>query len=675
MTESEVAPKGRTIDVNQLICPNCLNPLDASADSGSAESLAHTGSGDLPPGRPADAEPSEANSHPGQHGAFEPNPDEPHQILSQIFGYRQFREHQLEIILAMLAGRDVFALMPTGSGKSICYQIPAMIRSGVGVVVSPLIALMQDQVAALHQNGIRAAYLNSSLSADSARNVRERLLSGRTDILYVAPERLLTESFRRLLSKIPLSLFAIDEAHCVSQWGHDFRPEYLQISEVTGSFPGVPRIALTATADMQTRGDIIDRLQLSDAEQFISSFDRVNIHYRVQLKSSARKQLYDFIGNEHPGESGIVYVRTRKRADDIAQWLQDNEISAFAYHAGLDQRTRFERQRHFLREEGVVIVATIAFGMGIDKPDVRFVAHLDLSASMEAYYQETGRAGRDGHPADAWMVYSLGDVVARCKIMELSEGSRTFKHIQQRKLETFLGYCESVECRRKVLLDYFGEFYSAPCNHCDNCNQNVDTWDGTLAAQKALSCVYRTGQRFGAAHMIDVLVGNDSSRVSQLRHDKIKTFGAGKEFSKLQWHSVFRQLLAAGYLTTTASEYTGFRLTEASWKILRGEQDILFRKDPARTGSKRKPKSAGAVRIENTPEYSPQLFEKLRRLRMAISKELGVPPYVVFHDKTLREMAAVRPTSRHALLQINGVGQTKAERFGDRFIREMVEDE
>jgi len=665
----DVSQKGRSVDRSKLICPNCLNPLTGSDSPDSAPPVAiQAALADRYTGRDGTDTSGGAGGSPGTA------PLRPHQILSQHFGYHQFREHQREIIQTLLAGRDAFALMPTGSGKSICYQIPAIIRPGVGVVISPLIALMQDQVAALHQNGIRADFLNSSLSAGDARRVRERLLSGQTDILYVAPERLVTDSFQRLLTRVPLALFAIDEAHCVSQWGHDFRPEYLQISAVTETFPQVPRIAMTATADLQTRKDIVDRLHLTGAERFISSFDRTNIQYQVQLKSGGKRQLLDFIRNEHPDDAGIVYVRTRKRADSIADWLQENGLSAFSYHAGLEQQIRFERQRHFLRGEGVIIVATIAFGMGIDKPDVRFVAHLDLPASMEAYYQETGRAGRDGQAADAWMVYSLADVVARRKIMELSDGSEAFKHIQQRKLDAFLGFCESTECRRKVLLDYFGEAYSPPCDHCDNCLRQVDTWDGTVAAQKALSCVYRTGQRFGAAHLVDVLIGNASKRVLQLGHNNVRTFGAGVELSKMQWHAVFRQLLAAGYLTTTAAQFTGFRLTPDSWKILRGEQGIQLRKDPEQLRRTGKPKKAPAFQFNAGRDYSPSLFEKLRKLRMRMAKELGVPPYVVFHDKTLKEMAAVRPATRQALLQISGVGQTKAERFGDQFLKEIAKE-
>ena len=593
----------------------------------------------------------------------------PQDILRKYYGYHSFRIHQLEIIESVLRGQDVFVLMPTGSGKSVCYQIPAVLRAGVGIVISPLIALMQDQVLALKQNGLRADYLNSSLSPDEAGRVEKRLLSAAIDLLYVAPERLLTDGFQRLLQKVPIALFAIDEAHCVSQWGHDFRPEYLQIAEITRRFGGVPKIALTATADAYTRGDILEKLELAQAARFVSSFDRPNIRYRVQLKANGRRQLLAFLRNEHPGESGIVYVRTRKRADEVAAWLSVQGIDADSYHAGLEQGTRLERQRRFLREPGAVIVATIAFGMGIDKPDVRFVAHLDLPASMEAYYQETGRAGRDGKPADAWMTYSLADVVAVRVLLEGSEGSEAFKRLQGRKLEALLGYCETIECRRGVLLGYFGETYATPCRNCDNCLQPVETWDGTVAAQKALSCVYRTGQRFGAAHLTDVLVGNDSQTALRHGHNRIKTFGVGRELSPAEWRSVFRQLVANGLLTVNLAEISGFRLTEKSWPVLKGTQPVRLRKDEPPQRAARSVRPAAATAGDVGDDFDPPLFEKLRQLRLEISKSMNVPPYVVFHDKTLKEMAARRPSGRAELLRITGVGERKAEQYGELFLK------
>ncbi len=598
---------------------------------------------------------------------------QPQQILKKYFGYDTFREHQLDVIQKIIDGQDAFVLMPTGIGKSICYQIPSIIRHGVGLVISPLIALMQDQVGALRQSGVSAEFLNSSLSRPEAQLVENRVVSGKADILYVAPERLQSEGFQRFIQKFPIAVFAIDEAHCVSQWGHDFRPEYLTISGVTDNFPNVPRIALTATADTVTRQDILDKLKLGRAAQFVSSFDRANIYYRVLLKNNDQQQLYDFIQSEHPGEPGIVYVRTRRRADQIASWLQEKGLPAFSYHAGLDPHTRTERQRQFLHDDGLIIVATIAFGMGIDKPDVRFVAHLDLPASMEAYYQETGRAGRDGQPADAWMVYSLADVVAMRKLLDQSEGDEAFKRIQQRKLEALLGYGEAVECRREALLGYFGETYPAPCLTCDNCSQTVEAWDGTIAAQKALSCVYRTGQRFGAAHLTDILVGNPNERILRLRHDKLKTFGAGKELSPKEWRSVYRQLLAAGMLSVNIGKISGYRLTEKSWSVLRSERKVRLRKDPRLVRNKKAIKTSTKHKPDLMDNDARQLFEKLRRLRLDLSKKLGVPPFVIFHDKTLTEMAVFKPNSRGEFLQINGVGEQKAEKFGDVFLNAINE--
>jgi len=601
------------------------------------------------------------------------NTRSPLQILNQYFGYATFREHQNDVIQTVLDGGDAFVLMPTGSGKSLCYQIPAILREGVGVIVSPLIALMQDQVQALKQNGVRAAFLNSSLSFEENRAVEARVVAGRIDLLYVAPERLLTESFQRFLAQFTVALFAIDEAHCVSQWGHDFRPEYLKITHVTDRFADVPRLALTATADQTTRVDILEKLDLPRARHFISSFDRPNLRYCVQIKNNGPKQLYAFMQTEHSQASGIVYTRTRKRCEQIAQWLQTQGVNALPYHAGLDPQIRTAHQRRFLLEEDLVMVATIAFGMGIDKPDVRFVAHLDLPASMEAYYQETGRAGRDGLPADAWMVYSLGDVVAMRKLLDKSEGSDAFKRIQQRKLEALLGYCETAVCRRQTLLAYFDETYPQPCGNCDVCRHQVETWDGTVAAQKALSCVYRTGQRFGAVHLTDILVGNPSKRVLNLRHDRLKTFGVGEELSKTEWYSVFRQLLAGGLLSVNMTAISGFRLTPRSWPVLKGEHDVQLRKDPRPIKKTKTVKQSPTLVIELQDAGDRQRFEKLRALRLQLAHDLGLPPYVIFHDKTLKEIAVKRPTNREQLLQINGVGEKKAEKYGERFLAVLAD--
>jgi ATP-dependent DNA helicase RecQ len=592
----------------------------------------------------------------------------PQDVLHKFFGYDSFREHQREVIAQVLTGGDAFVLMPTGSGKSLCFQIPAIIREGVGLVVSPLIALMQDQVAGLRQNGVRADFLNSSLAPEAAAAVAARALAGETDLLYVAPERLLSEPFQEFLSRLRIALFAVDEAHCVSQWGHDFRPEYLQIASVTRRFAGVPRIALTATADAATRKEILEKLELKTAAQFLSSFDRPNIRYRVQLKENGRQQVLRFIRAEHPADTGIVYCRSRKRVDDLAAWLAAKGVKAVAYHAGLDAAERSRRQQRFAREEAIVVVATIAFGLGIDRPDVRFVVHFDVPTSMEAYYQETGRAGRDGAPSDAWMLYSLADVVAVRQMLARSEGDEGFKFIQQRKLEAVLGYCETTACRRQVLLRYFGETLAGPCGNCGTCREAPETWDGTVAAQKALSAVYRTGQRFGAAYLVDVLLGNENDRIRRFGHHRLKTFGVGRELSALEWRSVLRQLMAAGYLTVEMSERAGYRLTEKSRPVLRGEVEIRLRRDqkPPKAAKTRDPQAAPAPAALDGP--AAELWEVLRRLRLEIAQELELPAYVIFHDKTLREMAVSRPASREALLAISGVGESKADRYGERFL-------
>ncbi len=578
----------------------------------------------------------------------------------------------------MAAGGDCLVLMPTGGGKSLCYQIPALLRPGTGIIVSPLIALMQDQVSALREAGVRAAFLNSSLSAADAGAVERSLLAGDYDLLYVAPERLLMPRFlqqlERLQASAQLALFAIDEAHCVSQWGHDFRPEYMQLSLLHERFPGVPRIALTATADRVTREEIVLRLGLEGARLFVSSFDRPNIRYRIVEKANARAQLLAFLRAEHAGEAGIVYCLSRRKVEETAAWLIEQGVAALPYHAGMDADTRSRHQARFQREDGVVMVATIAFGMGIDKPDVRFVAHLDLPKSIEGYYQETGRAGRDGLPADAWMTYGLGDVVNQRRMIDASTAEVQFKRIAAAKLDALLGLCESSSCRRVRLLAYFDEA-SAPCGNCDVCLEPPQVWDGTVAARKALSCVYRTGQRFGAAHLIDVLLGKETERVLQWGHGTLSTFGIGRELEEKVWRTVFRQLIAQGLLAVDHASYGSLKLTEASRAVLTGAQTVHLRQ--AQAGKPKaivkRPAAQGVAARTGLDPAAAQLWERLRAWRAAIAKEHGVPAYVVFHDATLAELARARPQSEAALGQISGVGQRKLERYGAALL-ELLQD-
>jgi ATP-dependent DNA helicase RecQ len=555
--------------------------------------------------------------------------------------------------------------MPTGGGKSLCYQIPALVRPGLGIVVSPLIALMKDQVDALRQAGVRAAALNSSLSPGEAAEVERDLRAGALDLLYVAPERLVTARCLDLLAKTRLALFAIDEAHCVSQWGHDFRPEYLQLSILHERFPEVPRIALTATADGPTRRDIVERLGLGDAPVFAAGFDRPNIRYRVVQKLEKRAQLWAFLEDEHPADAGIVYCQTRRKVDDIAAWLAERGRLALPYHAGLDAATRQKHQERFLKEEGVVVVATIAFGMGIDKPNVRFVAHLDVPKSLEAYYQETGRAGRDGLAADAWMTYGMADVVAALGLIEGGEAPERQRRIERQKLNALLGYCETAGCRRQVLLGYFGEREHPPCGNCDTCLEAVATWDGTIAAQKAISAVYRTGQRFGVGHLVDVLLGNATDRITELGHDRLPTFGVGAELGKSDWQSVFRQLVAAGHLEVDPEGYGGLRVGESARGVLRGEVSVELRTDPAeakRARTRRAP-SPALVSAAEAP-----VWDRLRALRLELAREQGVPPYIIFHDATLLDMLRHRPRDLRSMAQIPGVGRSKLERYGAQFL-------
>ncbi len=592
----------------------------------------------------------------------------PLEALQKVFGYPAFRGRQAQIIDQVIGGGDALVLMPTGGGKSLCYQIPALLRSGCGVVVSPLIALMQDQVDTLTQLGVRAAYLNSTQDWPTVRAIEEDVLAGRMDLLYVAPERLVNERTQALLDRLSesgrLALFAIDEAHCVSQWGHDFRPEYLQLSTLHERYPRVPRIALTATADAATRDEMIVRLGLGEAEVFLSSFDRPNIRYTVVEKDNPRRQLLGFLAGRR-GQAGIVYCLSRKKVEETAEWLAAQGYPALPYHAGLPAETRAANQRRFLAEEGLIMVATIAFGMGIDKPDVRFVAHLDLPKSLEAYYQETGRAGRDGDPAEAWMAYGLQDVALQRSRIEESNAPEGQKILEAQKLSALLSFCESPRCRRMVLLDYFGEA-SAPCGNCDVCLDPPQLWDGTVAAQKALSAALRTGQRFGAGHLIDLLRGKASDKMSQYGHDQLPTFGVGQDLDDKAWRSVFRQLVAAGLLQADLAEHGALKLTEEAKPVLKGEQTVEMRRRTTSASTASRSKSSATVDLD--PAALP-LFEALRRWRMETAKAQNVPAYVICHDRTLRELAEVRPTSRGHLMDIAGLGSAKVERYGDELTR------
>jgi ATP-dependent DNA helicase RecQ len=590
--------------------------------------------------------------------------DRAREVLRRVFGYAEFRGQQADIVAHVVAGGDALVLMPTGGGKSLCYQVPALVRDGTGVVVSPLIALMQDQVAALAQLGVRAAFLNSTLDLGAAREVERALVEGKLDLLYVAPERLLTPRCLELLDRTRLALIAIDEAHCVSQWGHDFRPEYLQLAQLADRFPGVPRMALTATADPQTRAEMLERLALRDARVFVSSFDRPNIRYTIVEKTEPRAQLRRFLRDAHDGESGIVYCLSRAKVDDTAAWLRAEGAHALGYHAGMDANRRSEHQARFQREDGVVMVATIAFGMGIDKPDVRFVAHLDLPKSIEGYYQETGRAGRDGLPADAWMTYGLADVVQQRRFIEQSDASDDYKRVSTAKLDALLGLCETAECRRVRLLAYFGEA-SRPCGNCDNCLSPPETWDATVPVQKALSAVYRTGQRFGAAHLVDVLRGRRTERAARFGHDRLSVFGVGADLDDAAWRSVFRQLVAVGLAGVDHAAHGGLKLEEASRAVLRGERTVEFRRTVAPTAARKRsvPRPSPLV---SPPDLA--LYEKLKQWRAVEAREQGVPAYVIFHDATLAEIARRRPVDRGGLAALTGVGGAKLDRYGEALL-------
>jgi ATP-dependent DNA helicase RecQ len=587
------------------------------------------------------------------------------ELLQNVFGYSQFRGSQAQIIEGLMAGHDALVLMPTGGGKSLCYQIPALLRPGTGIVVSPLIALMKDQVDALLQLGVRAAFLNSSLSGAQAAEVEQALIEGRLDLLYVAPERLLMPGFLRLLEQSQVALFAIDEAHCVSRWGHDFRPEYLQLGVLAERFPSVPRIALTATADALTRQEMIEQLRLQKAEQFVSSFDRPNIRYTVVAKQNAKQQFLDFYTDHHQGEAGIVYCLSRKRVEETALWLQKRDIAALPYHAGLDSRTRERHQERFLREEGLVMVATIAFGMGIDKPDVRFVAHLELPKSLEGYYQETGRAGRDGQPANAFMTYGLSDVVLQRQFIQESTAGPEFKRFESARLEKLLGYCESTGCRRQILLAYFGEA-SPPCGNCDACLSPAATFDATIPAQKLLSTIVRTRERYGAGHLIDILLGKQTPKVLGQNHQALSTFGIGNELDQKQWRSLVRQMVAGGYLESDAEAFGAIKLTARSGAVLKGQEQLKLRHD---TGLRREKRAKQAIEAGIEPKF----FEALRALRSKLAQEQNLPAYVIFHDTTLREMATVKPRSLQGLGKISGVGHTKLNRYGPAFLEVILQ--
>lgn len=592
----------------------------------------------------------------------------PLEMLKRVYGYDAFRGKQQAVIEEVTAGGDAVVLFPTGAGKSLCFQIPALCRDGIGIVVSPLIALMRDQVEALKQLGVRAAALNSSLSRDEAVSVMRAVRDGTLDLLYVTPERIVTDGFAELIGNARIALFAIDEAHCVSQWGHDFRPEYRTLDRLAERYPGVPRIALTATADPHTREDIIERLSLQGAKVFSTSFDRPNISYDIVERDQPRQQLLRFL-SRHKDGSGIVYCLSRAKVEDTAAWLNGQGIRALPYHAGLDRTVRDTHQDAFLKDENLCLVATVAFGMGIDKPDVRYVAHLDLPGSVEAYYQETGRAGRDGQPSEVWMAYGMADVMQRRRMIDEGDAAEEIKRVERAKLNALLAICETVSCRRQAILAHFGEAHPGGCGNCDTCRSPVETWDGTEAAIKALAAVFRTGERFGAGHVIDVLLGTVNEKTERFGHVDMPVFGAGKDIPSRTWQSVFRQLLAAGLIRIDHGAFGAMKLEPEARAVFRHEREVRFRKDRPVSAKGAKGQKSGAARSRADLSGSDlELFEKLRAERLSIAKDLDVPPYVVFPDTTLIALAKQRPRTAEELLAVPGIGETKRERFGDAFL-------